>query len=98
MAGSEKGNGRRPRIYALCSTFQFHLHTAPVNKKPDSNPEPGFSTNIARENAQRGNSLDPIKNASTDLAHCRPSRIAHTTSDCPRRMSPAVKTFGTDVK
>ena len=24
----------------------------------------------------------------------RPSRIAHTTSDCPRRMSPAANTFG----
>ena len=30
-------------------------------------------------------------------AHCRPSRIAHTTSDWPRRMSPAANTLGTLV-
>ena len=46
---------------------------------------------------QRGRVDCPIKNSSTDLAHWRPSRIAQTTSDCPRRMSPAVNTFGTDV-
>ena len=47
--------------------------------------------------AQRGSSEDPMRNSSTARAHCRPSRIAHTTSDWPRRMSPAAKTFGTLV-
>jgi hypothetical protein len=46
---------------------------------------------------QRGSTDEPIRNSSTARAHCRPSRIAHTTSDWPRRMSPAVNTFGTDV-
>ena len=47
--------------------------------------------------AQRGSSDAPIRNSSTARAHWRPSRIAHTTSDWPRRMSPAVNTFGTEV-
>ena len=45
----------------------------------------------------RGSSEDPMRNSSTARAHCRPSRIAQTTSDWPRRMSPAAKTFGTLV-
>src|SRR5690349_8291830 len=44
---------------------------------------------------QRGSSLKPIRYSSTARAACRPSRIAHTTSDWPRRTSPAAKTFGT---
>ena len=42
---------------------------------------------------QRGRSLDPIRKASTERAHWRPSRMAHTTNDWPRRMSPAANTF-----
>ena len=42
---------------------------------------------------QRGSVVDPIRNLSTEWAHWRPSRIAHTTSDWPRRMSPAANTF-----
>jgi hypothetical protein len=38
-----------------------------------------------------------MRNSSTARAHCRPSRIAHTTSDCPRRTSPAANTFATYV-
>ena len=37
----------------------------------------------------------PIRNSSTARAHCRPSRIAQTTSDWPRRMSPAANTLST---
>jgi hypothetical protein len=42
---------------------------------------------------QRGRSERPIRKASTSRAHWRPSRIAQTTSDCPRRMSPAANTL-----
>ena len=35
---------------------------------------------------------------STARAHPRPSAIAHTTSDCPRRISPAANTLSTDVR
>ncbi len=42
----------------------------------------------------RGNDDDPIRNSSTARAHCRPSRMAQTTRDWPRRMSPAANTFG----
>ena len=39
-----------------------------------------------------GRSERPISHSSTARAHCRPSRIAQTTKDWPRRISPAVKT------
>ena len=44
-----------------------------------------------------GSSENPMRNSSTARAHWRPSRIAHTTSDWPRRMSPAANTLGTEV-
>ena len=37
----------------------------------------------------------PIRLSSISFAASRPSRIAHTTSDCPLCISPAVNTFGT---
>ena len=40
---------------------------------------------------------DPIKNLSTACAARRPSRMAHTTSDWPRRISPAANTLGSAV-
>jgi hypothetical protein len=52
---------------------------------------------IQLDAAYRGNSEKPIRDSSTARAHWRPSRIAHTTSDWPRRMSPAAKTLGTEV-
>ena len=45
---------------------------------------------------QRGSTDEPIRNSSTARAHWRPSRMAHTTSDWPRRMSPAANTFATN--
>eukprot|EP00982_Pelagococcus_subviridis_P002395 18522-Pelagococcus_subviridis.AAC.10 len=39
----------------------------------------------------------PMRNRSTFAAAPRPSEMAQTTSDCPRRQSPAAKTPGTDV-
>ena len=57
-----------------------------------------FSRASSRRRAYRGRSLAPIRCASTARAHCRPSRIAQTTSDWPRRMSPAVKTLSTLVR
>src|SRR5262249_53125923 len=45
----------------------------------------------------RGSVVVPIKYLSTACAHWRPSRIAQTTSDWPRRMSPAANTFGLEL-
>jgi hypothetical protein len=45
----------------------------------------------------RGRFVAPIKNLSIDCAQRRPSRMAQTTSDWPRRMSPAENTFGREV-
>jgi hypothetical protein len=47
-----------------------------------------------RPRSYLGKSVRPISHSSTARAHWRPSRMAHTTSDCPRRMSPALKTPG----
>ena len=35
----------------------------------------------------------PIRYSSTSAATVLPSAMAHTTNDCPRRISPAAKTF-----
>ena len=63
----------------------------------DAQPEPARDGDEREglEQVQRGRSECPIRNASTSRAAWRPSRMAHTTSDCPRRMSPAANTFGT---
>ena len=45
----------------------------------------------------RGSVVEPIRNLSMACAAWRPSRIAHTTSDWPRRMSPAANTFGFEL-
>ena len=47
--------------------------------------------------AYRGRSVFPIRKRSIACAQSRPSRIAHTTSDWPRRMSPAENTFAREV-
>src|SRR5437867_3286257 len=44
-----------------------------------------------------GRNVSPMRYASTPRAHSRPSQIAHTTSDCPRRASPHANTPGTVV-
>ena len=44
-----------------------------------------------------GRSELPIRYSSTARAHWRPSRIAQTTRDWPRRMSPAANTLDTEV-
>lgn len=41
--------------------------------------------------------VSPIRYLSMPRAALRPSEIAHTTNDWPRRMSPAAKTPGTEV-
>ncbi len=46
-----------------------------------------------RTRPQRGSVVSPIRYWSTPRAHWRPSRIAHTTSDWPRRASPQAKTL-----
>src|ERR1019366_5554192 len=39
----------------------------------------------------------PMRYLSMETAALRPSEIAHTTSDWPRRISPAAKILGTEV-
>ena len=50
-----------------------------------------------RKLCQRGRVVLPIRVSSIERAHWRPSRIAQTTRDWPRRMSPAANSFGTLV-
>src|SRR5690349_14170034 len=44
-----------------------------------------------------GSAVWPIKNRSAPAAAARPSAMAQTINDCPRPMSPATKTPGTEV-
>lgn len=46
----------------------------------------------------RGNTVFPISPLSTAWAAWRPSRIAQTTSDWPRRMSPQAKTLSAEAR
>src|SRR5262249_11385670 len=55
------------------------------------------SAGVGFAEPQRGSMVDPIRNLSTACAAWRPSRIAPTTSDWPRRISPAANTFGSEV-
>ena len=61
-------------------------------------PDRALSRPSGTTAAQRGRAETPIRNSSTARAAWRPSRIAHTTSDWPRRMSPAVNTLSTEVR
>lgn len=46
----------------------------------------------------RGRMLSPVRWMSMAWAAWRPSRMAHTISDWPRRMSPAANTCGSEVR
>src|SRR5262249_23721936 len=56
-----------------------------------ASPELAYTSGLA------GRNVSPMRYASTPRAASRPSRIAHTTSDCPRRASPHANTPGTVV-
>jgi hypothetical protein len=47
--------------------------------------------------AYLASSVFPIRKISIERAQSLPSRMAQTTSDWPRRMSPAENTFGSEV-
>lgn len=49
------------------------------------------------EEDQLGRTVEPISASSIARAAWRPSRIAQTTSDWPRRTSPAVQSLSTEV-
>ena len=76
-------------------TFRYIEPRLPKKKRPAGR----FLrlSGAGRPRSYRGKSDRPINHSSTARAHCRPSRMAQTTSDCPRRMSPAPKTPGTEV-
>src|SRR6185503_18900245 len=109
LAGKRMQDLRQVRAHALalaCSENDYiQRHRADFSAVLGANLwQPAWSGSLisARQLApqpdQRGSSENPIRNSSTERAHCRPSRIAQTTSDCPRRMSPAAKSLGTDVE
>ena len=63
-----------------------HKEASRKEQLPVTNPSPSFYK------------LEyPINAVSTSFAQSRPSRIAHTTRDCPLCISPAVKIFSTLV-
>lgn len=67
-------------------------------RKADKRPRRhGAAVNNMVVFAYRGRTVEPIKASSIERAAWRPSRIAQTTSDCPRRTSPAVQSLSTEV-
>jgi hypothetical protein len=68
-----------------------------MRDRPLSRAMTAFLKSGSEPRAYLGRSVFPIRNVSIDRAHSRPSRMAQTTSDWPRRMSPAVNTFGREV-
>ena len=75
---------------------------------PRSELDPDFPTLLAcgelslpikgGKRTYRGSLVEPIRYSSTERAHWRPSRIAQTTRDWPRRMSPQEKMLGAEVR
>ena len=53
---------------------------------------------VISSRSYRGSTDEPIRNVSIACAACRPSRIAQTTSDWPRRRSPAANTLSRLVR
>ena len=72
-------------------------HPSPARRRPPSRSS-AVRPRSARPNLQRGRTLDPIRLSSMARAAWRPSRIAQTTSDWPRRTSPAAKSLSTLVR
>src|SRR3546814_4123475 len=73
-------SGLSPAMRALYGAL-----ASPVNRKV------GIFHKIEKyrpASAKHGNTQLPIRNLSTACAHCRSSRMAHTTRDCPLRMLP----------
>ncbi len=69
---------------------------------PRRSSRPGSTGAVTRRPSAQtsglaGRDVSPMRYASTPRAASRPSQIAHTTSDCPRRASPHANTPGTVV-
>ena len=69
----------------------------PARSEIASTHAPRVAVRAGRRAGYRGSTVAPISAASIAAAHWRPSRIAQTTSDWPRRMSPQANTFRCDV-
>src|SRR5205814_3440351 len=61
---------------------------------PDLPSLPAYTAARPSVTSGADRSLEPIRNRSIARAAPRPSLMAHTTSDCPRRQSPQAKTLG----
>ena len=98
LHGADQGRATRCRSRGGRTIF---LGRASIPRSSSSLPRrhsgcrarPGRDRRAAEESSHLGRSLRPIRKRSMACAAWRPSRIAHTTRLCPRRMSPAAKTF-----
>ncbi len=90
-----------PRLPADSPASWTRLRELPVEESPrnrNAGKCEGEGTSLVsgrREDYFRY--VRPMRNLSTPRAALRPSAMAQTTSDCPRRMSPAEKTPGTEL-
>jgi hypothetical protein len=79
----------RKHIVALLSASAANRHIHPATR---------YEPCLARHRNQRGNALSPSRNRSMARAAWRPSRIAQTTRDWPRRISPQANTLSTEER
>ena len=93
-------------LYALAGTlsiiFQGFRKSCPKHRKipPPRKNIHELSTrdiSLSETYTTRTRLVQPLRYASTSAAALRPSAMAHTTRDWPRRISPAAKTFSTVV-
>jgi len=90
-------HGCWPCVACLGAILSLFHASGKGKEKAARGPLSSLLAGAGRPRSYLGKSDRPINHSSTARAHCRPSRIAQTTKDCPRRISPAPNTPGTEV-
>ena len=73
-------------------------HASPSAPSAPSDANRRVTTHRRPQPPYRGSVVAPIRSRSMARAAWRPSRIAQTTSDWPRRLSPAAYSLSTEVR
>jgi hypothetical protein len=89
---ARRGPGAPPRKGTFVTPLTAESRTMSGGREAASDL-PASQANMAAP--VRGRVVAPMRRLSMARAASRPSAIAQTTRDCPRRMSPAAKTPGT---
>ena len=88
----------RARVGVSAPSLHRLALTPPPPTPPHKGEEGTLRDHLFSPRSYAGRMLEPIRKMSMERAAWRPSRIAQTTRDWPRRMSPATKTFSLEVR